>query len=120
MAAKKFLTIKLTGLEKSIQRLRFYQVDKIRRVQAVVSKYLLLGESGAKERAPVDTGRLRSAIYSSPFANGLGGVVAVAVEYAPYVELGTRLIVAQPFLFPALEAIRLDFRAELLQALRTQ
>lgn len=57
------------------------------------------GERYAKQRCPVDTGRLRASIVSrvdyrgSGFASdgvGFAGVVATNVEYAPYVEFGAR------------------------------
>lgn len=57
------------------------------------------GERNAKQRCPVDTGRLRASIthrldYSGGgFAGeGIGfvGIVGTNVEYAPYVEFGAR------------------------------
>ena len=52
----------------------------------------LLVTRGAKQNAPVDTGRLRASI--TPEVRGEGedmiGVVGSNVVYAPYVELGTR------------------------------
>ena len=52
----------------------------------------LLVQRGAKERAPVDTGRLRASI--TPEIRALGshieGVVGSNVKYAPFVELGTK------------------------------
>ncbi|SNR92352.1 HK97-gp10 family putative phage morphogenesis protein [Hymenobacter mucosus] len=114
------INIKVSGVDRLIQKLRFYQVDKKARVKAVVGKYLLLIESEAKRRAPVDTGRLRASIYADPTPDGLGGRVAVQAEYAMYVELGTRLIQAQPFLFPAAEALRPAYTTDIIAALRTR
>ena len=52
----------------------------------------LLVQRSAKQKAPVDTGRLRASI--TPEVRWSGniaiGVVGTNVKYAPYVELGTR------------------------------
>lgn len=58
----------------------------------------------AKRLCPVDTGRLRSSIGNQlgRDAIGLVAIVGTDVEYAPYVELGTSKMAAQPFLRPAL------------------
>lgn len=59
----------------------------------------------AKRMCPVDTGRLRSSIAEELRTDGrdLSEIVGTDVEYAPYVELGTRRMRAQPFLRPAAE-----------------
>lgn len=51
-------------------------------------------------------GRLRSSLTweLATDADGLMAVVGTDVEYAPYVELGTSKMAAQPYLLPALEA----------------
>lgn len=51
-------------------------------------------------------GRLRSSITNEigTDPDGLVAVIGTNVEYAPYVELGTSKMAAQPFLLPALEA----------------
>lgn len=63
-------------------------------------------ERAAKRLCPVDTGRLRSSITHSVERDGRGlvGFVGTNVEYAIYVEFGTRYMRAQPFLRPALRA----------------
>lgn len=57
-------------------------------------------EKSAKQNAPVDTGRLKASITHK--VDGLMGVVGSDVEYAPYIELGTQRMKAQPYLRPAL------------------
>lgn len=72
-------------------------------------------EAAAKQRCPVDTGRLRSSIQ---VASGQGWrTISTNVEYAPYVEFGTRRRGAKPFLFPAAEAERPKFQAAIQAAL---
>lgn len=55
----------------------------------------------ARDLCPVDTGRLRESIRFT--VGGDEVEIGTDVEYAPYVELGTRKQRAQPFLTPALE-----------------
>lgn len=52
----------------------------------------LLVQRAARENAPVDTGRLRASILPEvrTMHNEIQGVVGSNVEYAPFVELGTR------------------------------
>jgi len=52
---------------------------------------VLIVTRGAKQNAPVDTGRLRASITPgvSETSDGAEGVVGSNVEYAPYQEFGT-------------------------------
>lgn len=61
----------------------------------------------AKSFCPVDTGRLRDSISWELGTVGLlpAARVGTNVEYAPFVELGTRYMAAQAFLRPALAAV---------------
>lgn len=61
-------------------------------------------EGAAKQACPVDTGRLRASITHQLGQDGEGLLADIGtdVEYAPYVEFGTRFMAAQPFLRPAL------------------
>lgn len=70
-------------------------------------------EKNAKQLAPFDTGRLRNSITHTVVSkpNGAAAVVGSAVEYAPFVELGTRKSKAQPFLRPAVENHADEYRA---------
>ncbi len=63
-------------------------------------------DAAAKRLCPVDTGRLHSSITNEIGQDGQGLVATIGtnVEYAPYIELGTSRMAAQPFLLPALEA----------------
>ena len=66
----------------------------------------------AKERAPVSTektnpggahGQLKRSIIPSVGSGGLAGKVNATVDYAEYVELGTRFMAAQPYMKPAFD-----------------
>lgn len=61
----------------------------------------LQAEGYAKLKAPVDTGRLRNSLTHQVEASEEAVYIGTAVEYAPYVEFGTRRSKAQPFLEPA-------------------
>lgn len=63
-------------------------------------------EGQAKRLCPVDTGRLRASVTHALERDdqGLYGIVGTDVRYAPYIELGTRYMRAQPYLRPALRA----------------
>lgn len=79
------------------------------KVQKAVDATALFIESGAKQNAPVDTGRLRASIAATVGQPGLRAQVGVYVDYAVYQELGSRYLAARPFLFPAVEAERARF-----------
>lgn len=59
----------------------------------------LQAEGYAKDLCPVDTGNLRNSITHT--SDGKAAYIGTNVEYAPYVELGTRRMAAQPYLKPA-------------------
>ncbi|GCE49197.1 HK97 gp10 family phage protein [Thermosporothrix hazakensis] len=59
----------------------------------------------AQKRVPVRTGRLKNSI-SYEQTDRYEVLVGTNVEYAPYVEFGTRKMQAQPYLLPAFEISR--------------
>ena len=62
-------------------------------------------EGESKVRAPVDTGALKNSLNTSE-VNDLNYRVSDGVEYGIYQELGTSKMRAQPFMVPAVEAVR--------------
>lgn len=64
-----------------------------------LEKIGILVEGRAADNAPVDTGRLKNSIKSE--VDGDFAIIGTAVEYAPYQELGTSRMKAQPYLRPA-------------------
>lgn len=62
----------------------------------------LQAEGYAQMYAPVDTGRLQGSI-SHKVIDDNSVAIGTNVEYAPYQELGTSKMKAQPFLKPACE-----------------
>lgn len=66
-------------------------------------------ESYAKQLCPVDTGNLRNSITHQQMDESTEAI-GTAVEYAPFVELGTRRQRAQPYLKPAAENHGLEYK----------
>lgn len=67
----------------------------------ILEQWGMIAEAYAVDYCPVDTGRLRGSITYDTDDTTM--YVGTNVEYAPYVELGTVNMDAQPFLRPALE-----------------
>lgn len=91
-------------------------------VQRALEEIGLLAEGYAKKLCPVDTGRLRNSITHDVWYGGIGGnavYVGTNVEYAPYVELGTRKQRAQPYLRPAAENHASQYRGVLRRNLES-
>lgn len=76
----------------------------------IVKKATFDIESGAKDRAPVDTGFMRDSIQSTFEDSGLTGIVYVGADYGIFQELGTRKMRAHPYLLPAFERVRASFK----------
>jgi HK97 gp10 family phage protein len=76
----------------------------------------------AKERVPVLTGALQASIQVRPVARGYsasaGSTNSGGVDYGPFVEFGTVYMGAQPFFFPAVEAVRAEFEESMAVAFR--
>lgn len=85
----------------------------------VVRKAAFSVERGAKLRAPVDTGNLRSSINTTLFGTGLSGTSPISAEVGPeasygvHVEKGTWKMAPQPFLGPAFDEVEPSFIAAL-------
>lgn len=71
-----------------------------------VQRRCIMIEAAAKAVCPVDTGRLRSSITHEVSVRGdeVIGRIGTNVNYAPYIELGTRFMAARSFLRSALAA----------------
>lgn len=74
-----------------------------RALVAALEEVGLVAEGYAKRACPVDTGRLRNSITHIVDEGTRHVIIGTNVEYAPYVELGTRHQKPQPFLKPAAE-----------------
>lgn len=88
----------------------------VQRAEATVLAVALAVEAHAKTIVPVRTGNLKNSIHTwregpSHYA------VGTTVEYAPYVEFGTRRMAARPYLRPAAEIVATRLTALAQQAL---
>ena len=70
----------------------------------------LLAEGYAKKLAPVDTGNLRNSITHDVDDGEPSAYIGTNVEYATYQELGTIHMKAQPFLKPAVNDHKDEYR----------
>lgn len=73
----------------------------VRAIDRALEEIGLAAEGYAKRACPVDTGNLRNSITHAVEGSEDAVYVGTNVEYAPYVELGTRRRAAQPFMRPA-------------------
>lgn len=81
------------------------QLRKARVLEIIGGK----AETYAKRICPVDTGRLRNSITHQQFDENTE-VIGTNVEYAAYVELGTKDHKPQPYLRPAAENHSEEYR----------
>lgn len=75
-------------------------------------------QRGAENNAPVDTGTLKRSITIEIEDDGLTAVVAPHTEYAAYVEYGTRYMTAQPYMRPAYEEVKAEFKSKMEELVR--
>lgn len=67
----------------------------------------------AMANAPVRHGDLKRSIELLIEDDGLTSVVKPGMEYAAYVEYGTRFMAAQPYLRPAFDQVKPEFISDL-------
>ena len=82
------------------------------KADAMTAKAALDIQAHAQGRAPVDTGTLKNSIQATQIAKNHWRVT-VGADYGVYVEYGTVHMAAQPYLRPAVEAVRPVFLAAL-------
>ena len=123
------ITVKIDqkDIQKAISRIRWYGQKVQTDVQIGIQRTAFDVQRNAKQNAPVGTpestgikgyagGRLRADIQQRVLA--FDGRVFNTVHYAPYVELGTYKMSAQPYLFPAWEANRRRYIQRMREALK--
>lgn len=105
--------IELRGVDE--MRNAFMQRAKFDMVKKVVSYHTSDLQKKAKQKAPVDTGFLKRSIVTESADNGMTGIIRAYAEYAGYVELGTRFMSAQPYMFPAFNEVKHPFLKDLMR-----
>lgn len=63
-----------------------------------VSQLAFAVERYAKQLTPVDSGRLRASIHTTPMMFGVKAIVSTKTEYAVYVHEGTKYMRGRPFM----------------------
>ena len=100
---------KLSGMSRALKT----EIDALNRETA--HKVAFLG----RQYAPVRTGRLRNSIQVQPSGRFRDQyVVGVGAPYGKFVEFGTRRMRAQPYLRPAAERVRQEYRQQAIKAVR--
>lgn len=110
--------VRVEGLDRLLEKFRALPEDMAAAMRLEVKRSALAVQSGARRRAPVDTGRLRNSITHELAPDELSARIGTNVHYAPFQEFGTRRHAARPFLFPALEAERQRFTKRVEKALK--
>lgn len=87
MANKK---VEIVGLDNLKKKFKSIDTNTAQQIKAQVLKSGLKIESAAKDKAPVDTGRLRAAIETKVSNGGFTYEVYPTVTYAAALEFGTR------------------------------
>lgn len=103
--------IKIVGMEKLQKKLKKnVQMDDVKRVVRHNGAEM---QTKAQQNAPVDTGTLKRSIGLEIIDSGMSAEVEPTAEYAPYVELGTRFMEAQPYLKPAFDEQKEKFKKDM-------
>lgn len=114
--------IKITGLDRLQKKLRSNcTMNAVRRVVKQNGAEL---QTKMQEKAPVGTpestgipgyvgGTLKRSIILGIEGGGMTAKVNPTVEYAPYVEYGTRFMEAKPYVKPALEEQKIQFKQDM-------
>ena len=87
-------------------------------VKTVVKKNGSEMQKKAQRNAPVDTGNLKNNIGLEISDGGMTATVESTADYSVYVELGTRLMEAQPYMKPAFEERKKQFEKDLQKLVR--
>ena len=103
--------IKIVGLEKLQKKLK--QHVQMEDVKKVVRHNGAEMQAKAQQKAPVDTGYLKRSIGIECTDGGMAAEVEPTDDYAPYVELGTRFMEAQPYLGPAFNEQKEKFKKDM-------
>lgn len=88
------ISTKLQGMPRVQKAFKDLEDEVDRELEKETDRTLINIQRGAKNRAPVDHGVLKSSIQRE--RNGLDGKVVANAHYAPYVEFGTGNMVSVP------------------------
>ena len=105
------MSIKIVGVEELQAKLKKnVRMDDVKRVVQQNGSEL---QSKAQNYAPVDTGTLKLSIGLNITDGGLTAKSEATAEYAPYQEWGTRYMEAQPYMKPAFNDQKHQFKSDM-------
>ena len=111
------MVIKVINLDKCIKKFGDISgIDLMPEITEAVRKV----QRTARDIVPVDTGELQRSIRTKLYPKQNSGIVYTLLEYAPYIEFGTRKMVAQPFLIPAMNNNRAGINQSLKKYIKEQ
>ena len=78
--------------------------DKIKNVVQIAARNIEIGSKQLiTDLGAVDTGDTRSSIFVDPGTPSFEQRIVPTTEYAPFIEFGTRYMIARAFMVPTLE-----------------
>ena len=80
--------------------------DLVGKAKRFLLDFMFSVEKEAKRKCPVDTGRLRASIHTSPTVPSERVMVSDGVEYGVFQEFGTMRMKSQSFMRPALKIVK--------------
>jgi HK97 gp10 family phage protein len=109
------ITCDIEGIEDFKNAMQSFDSGMQRHVHRLLASWAADVKALAKQLAPVRTGRLRSSIYAK-ISEWVAEIGAEAT-YALFVELGTRYMQAQPYLYPAIQEYLPQLEAIICEAI---
>lgn len=110
------MKVEFKGLDKLQKKLN--EIGELRKIQEVVKVNTTEMHRKASRKVPVDTGHLKRSITTEFTDGGLTGRVSTDVEYAVYVEYGTRFMTSRAFFRPSLYEQRIQFQKDMSRLLK--
>ena len=109
------ITCDIEGIDEFKAAMQTFDTGMQRHVYRQLASWVADIKALAKQLAPVRTGRLRSSIYAK-ISEWVAEIGAEAT-YALFVELGTRYMQAQPYLYPAIQEYLPQLEAIICEAI---
>jgi HK97 gp10 family phage protein len=107
----------VNGVKELQQTMQSFDQALQRNVQSQLASWAADVKAEATRKAPVRTGYLRSTIYAK--VNDCVVQLGAEAGYALFVELGTRYMLAQPYLWPAIQEYLPQLEKIVIDAIET-
>lgn len=109
------ITFDVQGVDEFVAALQTFDRELQEQVRAWLYDWAQRLSAEASRRAPVRTGYLRSTVYAE--VKDWVAEVGARAAYAYFVEMGTRYMRAQPFLYPAVQEFLPELEANIIGAI---